>query len=300
MRVIGSMIFLGIVGVSFALFFLESHRTVAAVIPAQAPSVLKQEQPLRVWFFDVGQGDAILIEAPNGYQLLIDGGPDADVLSKLGSVMAPWDRTIDAVLLTHPHADHARGLISVLETYRVGAVYESGATADTGVMRALRDAFASEGAEHVLVDAAEHWESGGVSFDVLWPSIAVPNADPEDPNEMSIVLSVRYGDASLLLTGDALAQDESTFGALSGDVDVLKIGHHGSASSTSEALLDLISPETAVISVGQDNRYDHPHPATIRRLSEHAIRILRTDIDGDVLLTSDGGEPVIAPAPLPF
>ncbi len=276
-----------------AIFFVrESHA------PPAVPFVSSGE--LRVWFFDVGQGDSIFIETPDHHQILVDGGPSQEVLSKLGQVMQPWDRSIDAIVLTHPHKDHVAGLDSVLDRYDVAAVYDGGAMARTGEMDAFEaDTIAEHAATKHLV-AGDRFAYGDVTLDVLAPMHAIAGTYPKDPNEASVVMLLTYHDTTLLLTGDAPADVEHDILPEVGDVDVLKVGHHGSRTSSSTEFLDAVTPEFAIISDGIDNSYGHPHPATLQRLDDRHVRIERTDLDGDILLTSTGGEPTVEPSPLPF
>lgn len=258
-----------------------------------------RDQALRVWFFDVGQGDATLIETPSGKQILIDGGPDQMVLQKLPQAMWPWDRSLDAIVVTHPDADHITGLVSVLERYQVDAIYETGVRGGTSVITELSVAIDEEEAKRHIARAGQSFEYDGVVFDILWPTQQVV-ATEKDRNNTSIVLRVRYGDTTILLTGDAEADAETMFGKRAGDVDVLKVGHHGSRTSTSNFFLQAVTPEYAIISSGEDNRYGHPHPIVLSRLRDVGTRVWRTDTDGDIKLTSDGHTYSLAPALLPF
>lgn len=274
------------------LFVREAHA------PPAEPFVSSGE--LRVWFFDVGQGDAIFIETPDRHQILVDGGPSQAVLSKLGQVMPPWDRSVDAIVLTHPHLDHVAGLVSALDRYDVAAIYDGGALARTGAMDAFGEDSIAEGAAIDRLVAGDRFVYGDVTIDVLAPIKAVDGTYPKDPNEASVVLLLTYRDTTILLTGDATDDVERDILSTVGDIDVLKVGHHGSRTSSSTEFLDDVTPEFAVISCGIDNSYGHPHPATIQRLEDRHVRIKRTDLDGDILLTSTGGEPTVEPSPLPF
>ncbi len=251
----------------------------------------------RVWFFDVGQGDATLLISPKGERLLIDGGPDQSVLSKLGTILPPWDRRIDAVLLTHPDADHMLGLISVLEFYDVQQVYVSGEEAQNAFFKAWSKRLQEEQATVIKLKQGEEFKFGGLDVHVLWP-----RADREDfsRNNQSIVLDVHYGDTSILLTGDLEEEGETELLAIVKPIDVLKAGHHGSLSSSSYAFVQKTKSDFSIISAGLDNRYGHPHPTVLERLKDVGSRIFRTDLDGDILLSSFGGEPVVKEKPLPF
>lgn len=269
----------------FLFFFLTSAAWLRA-------GHIFSDQRLIVWFFDVGQGDAIFIESPDGRQILIDGGTGSLVLEKLSRVMPFWDRSLDAVLLTHPHADHIGGLISVLERYRVERVYTTGslyATTETEeFLRRLND-----GEEVVIVDGPVTLELGrGTTLEIIAPVESLRNVRVDDPNNASIAGVLRYGEINVLLTGDLGGRaEQGLLTRLKETVDVLKVGHHGSQTSTSADLLKATKPVAAIISVGADNSYGHPHAATLDRLKEFGVTVLRTDLDGDIRLTSDGTDP---------
>ncbi|MBI4435233.1 MBL fold metallo-hydrolase [Candidatus Uhrbacteria bacterium] len=259
-----------------------------------------QEQPLRVWMLDVGQGDAFFIEFPTGEQMLIDGGPDDSVLAKLGSLLLPWDRTLDAVLLTHPDADHITGLVRVLDRYEVDTVYETGIRAHTPYDEAFVDTLGTIMSDRTLLITGDTIEIGDVTLTIVWPDDSLVDTYPETRNNYSINLLLEYGETTMLLTGDSEAIVEESVGPRVGDIDVLKVGHHGSFTSTSWEFLQTITPEIALISLGRENLYGHPHPTVIQRLEDIGATIFRTDLHHDVLLMSYGGEPVVEPSPLPF
>ncbi len=282
------------------LLVLASFMVIVSFMETHATFTQSADRELRVWFFDVGQGDATFIEFPNGEQMLIDGGPDRSVLAKLGSVMSPFDRTIDAVLLTHPDADHLTGFVDVFQRYDVKQIYETGVKSSTGQAKAVDEAASREKADEKIVRAGEDYDFGKVKVRVLWPTQKGIEDAGAERNNSSIVLLLTYGDTSLLLTGDAEKEAETQFVMDTQDVDLLRVGHHGSDSSTSKTLLDVARPEYAIISVGENNRYGHPDPGVVARLKDREVDIFRTDQDGDILLRSWGGEPVLVPSPLPF
>jgi len=269
------------------------------VIAYSALFARMETQGLKVWFFDVGQGDAIFIETPNGQQILVDGGPNNSILQKLSSVMWPWDHTIDAIVVTHPDADHITGLVSVLERYQVKTVYETGVRGGTTMIQAFDRAIVEEQSQNNFVREGQSYNWDGVQVFVRWPTEEAVKIQ-KDRNNTSIVLELVYGDTSILLTGDAEETIEEEVGFSVGDIDVLKVGHHGSKTSTSVQFLKAISPEVAVIPVGADNSYGHPHPIILERLKQVGASILRTDLDGDILFVSDSENYHVSPAFLPF
>ncbi|MDP3735619.1 MAG: ComEC/Rec2 family competence protein [bacterium] len=246
---------------------------------------------LSVAFLDVGQGDAALIESPTGRQVLIDGGPGRSVLRALGRTMPFFDRSIDVVIATHPDQDHIGGLPEVLARYRVSHILEPGVAADTAVYGAFAESVRIEGAEHILARRGQKIELGGGAYlDILFPD---RDAGGLETNTASVVLKLTYGATSFLLTGDSPKQIEEYLAALDGealDVDVLKAGHHGSKTSTSDYLLGLASPAYAVISAGHDNRYGHPHREVLDALARFGVKPLGTYERGTIIFESDGRE----------
>lgn len=246
---------------------------------------------VQIHVLHVGQGDAIFIELPDTTQILIDGGPDATVLRELSDVMGPFDRFIDVVIATHPDADHIGGLPDVLARYDVGTIVDSGIEKDTLLYRDWIDAIAREGAEIIIADKVKRLTFGDTAFlDILWPQDSYLGMAPGATNEYSIVTKFTYGSVSVLLTGDIERSTEQRLiasGVLE-DIDILKVAHHGSKTSTTAALLEAIQPELALISVGERNRYNHPSDLVLSRLAERGIETLRTDLMGRITIESDG------------
>ncbi len=250
---------------------------------------------LHVYALDIGQGDAILVVTPNGRRMLVDGGPSPSaVLDQLGRRFAPWDRRLDVVVLTHPDADHVGGLPAVMEGYRVAHVLDPGLEAggpDAEAWRAVTAAVVATGAEVHLARAGGSVvldEAVGVRADLVWPPEPPFTETERLTNDNSVVLRLRYGVVSFLLTGDLETPAEAAL--LRRGVDlrapVLKAGHHGSATSTSDPFLAAVAPWLALISVGADNRFGHPAPETLERLA--TIPVWRTDQRGTVEVITDG------------
>ena len=245
---------------------------------------------LTVEVFDVGQGDAVFIRTPDGQNLLVDGGPDGQVIEQeLGEALPFWDRKLDMVLLTHPDSDHLSGLISVVERYDVGQVVESPVEAETELSEAWRALLDEKDVPYREVEAGGWVDLGrGASLQILGPPEQAITGTSADRNNNSLVLKLTWGGISFLLTGDIEAAGEATL--LDERVDlratVLKVAHHGSAYSTSQALLDAVRPVVSVISVGADNDFGHPAPSTLERLDDTIV--YRTDQQGDVTFSTDG------------
>lgn len=245
---------------------------------------------LTVAFLDIGQGDSIYIEGPNGNQILIDGGPNAAVLRQLPKVMPLFDRSIDVVVATHPDADHIGGLVDVFERYKVSYFIEPGIPNDTAPYFALQEKIEIEkdlvevvARRGMVVDLGR-----GVALRILFPDRDVSGIET---NTGSIVARLEYGQTSVLLTGDSPISIESylvSLGAEDLHSTILKLGHHGSRTSTSEAYVEAVSPDVAIISAGKDNRYGHPHKEVIGILSELMVPYRNTSEEGTIVFTSNG------------
>lgn len=245
---------------------------------------------LEVTFFDVGQGDAIFIEAPGRQQFLIDGGPSSIILEKLGQEMPFWDRSIDWIILTHPEKDHLAGLLEVLKSYKVENILWTGVVRNTSEYKEWQKLIKEEGAKIFIAGSVSRTvlDVSRTVLDVLYPFESLEWEEMKDSNDSSIIARLVFGKTSFLFTGDATQSVEKQLSRLAGqlDSDVLKVGHHGSKTSTSKEFVEAVSPEIAVISVGKNNTYGHPRQETLDNLA--GIKIFRTDLDGDIKIISDG------------
>jgi competence protein ComEC len=239
---------------------------------------------VQVHYIDVGQGDSILIVSPEGKVMLIDGGvggsPALEYLSIKGI------DHIDLMVATHPHADHIGGLIDVLDALKVSEVVTNGQPTTTKTYENFLDGIAKAKAVYREMKRGDTLTLGSLTFDVLSPE--GPGGD--DLNEGSLVLRLAYGKVAFLFTGDAGYAAEA--GMLAADEDVqaqiLKVGHHGSSSASSPDFLAAVHPEVAVYSCGVGNSYGHPHAETIAALGQAGALIYGTDVNGTVVVTSDG------------
>jgi len=243
---------------------------------------------LTVTFLDVGQGDAILIRSPAGHRILVDGGPSGDAVSEALDRHLPfWDRHLDLVVLTHPDRDHLAGLVTVIERHDVDRALLPPPADDFPAYAAWREALERE---HVPTDEAVAGEwidlGGGAWLSVLHPPPEGLLDAEEDDN--GVVLKLTLGEASFLLTGDLGEKGETYLTNRHADLHatVLKVAHHGSAGSTSPDFLAAVQPLTAVVAVGQDNRFDLPSADTLTRLSPRPV--FRTDVHGDIEISTDG------------
>ena len=248
-------------------------------------------EPLRVTFFDIGQGDAALIRTPAHQNILIDGGPDSSVMAKLGRAL-PWtDHTIDLVVLSHPHADHVAGLVPVLQHYRVRHVLIAGVLHTTPdyieFLKLIKE-------KHIPVTIAQAGQTinlnGGVALDVLWPTVSYETKTVSEIHITCVVIKLRFGSARALFTGDLPLEEERALAATGVDLkaQILKVGHHGSRTSSSEEFIRAVAPEAAIIPVGRRNHYGLPDEDVLARLSRLVPHVYRTDESGDVSFVSDG------------
>jgi competence protein ComEC len=275
-----------IVGVAIIVLTLASVGIWYAVVRADHHGILT------VSFLSVGQGDAIVIEAPSGRKVLIDGGPDAGVLRQLGAVLPWYDRSIDVVIPTHPDADHITGLIDVLERYKASYVIQSSVLGSTPVWDTLERAIATSAQKGTQVLTARRGQvidlGDGAYLEVLSPDRNVPHIDT---NDGCVVTRLVYGTTSFMLSCDAPQHIEEYLAYLDGaglHSDVLKAGHHGSKTSSSLLFVGLVNPTYAVYSRGCNNKYGFPHEETIATFRQFGIPTLDTCTDGNVTFESDG------------
>lgn len=246
---------------------------------------------LSISFLNIGQGDAIYIEAPNGRQIMVDGGPDGAVLREMSKVMPMFDRSIDAILITNPDKDHIGGFIPILEKYKVSSLIEPGTISPSDTFKAVQGLAKEKGLEHnyarrgmnIMLDKEKN-----VYLEVLFPDRDVSKLAT---NDGSIVAKLVYGDTSVLLQGDSPQNIEKYLVTLNRgelDADILKVGHHGSQTSTSKEYVEAVMPDYAVISCGAGNKYGHPHQEVLKTLDDLNVPILRTDTTGRISFESDG------------
>lgn len=261
---------------------------------------------VKIYFFDVGQGDAIFVEMPDGKQILIDGGRNDKVVEKLNKVMPFWDREIDMMIATHADADHITGLVPALLHYDFETIIWNGVEAETKVFQEWKEAADAEGAEiivgkccmRVTLSESAFFEilypfspplevggGGGQDFSQIPPSLPfLGGGTTLSQNNYSLVIRFVHGNDSFLFAGDIERQVEHELVAQNFNLksDILKVPHHGSKTSSSELFLKKVQPQIAVISVGRNNPYGHPYEAILQRLEKHDIGIRRTDKEGDI------------------
>ena len=274
-----------------ALLALAVLFSFGACAPADTPAAAAGEGELTVTYFDVGQADAILISLPDGRFIQIDGGNDGDGDALVPALRERGVKTLNFVVGTHPHADHIGGLDELVEAFDVGKVYlPRTAASDTPDTRTYENLLETVRDKGLKISQAK---AGTVLLDEpgLRLACVAPAADGyDDLNDYSAVLRLTYGEHSFLFTGDAGEASEGEMLQSGQDLraDVLKVGHHGSDTASTEAFLRAVKPEFAVISCGEGNSYGHPHAQAVARLQATGAQILRTDLCGTVTARSDG------------
>ncbi|MFH1291738.1 MAG: MBL fold metallo-hydrolase [bacterium] len=253
-----------------------------------------REQQFQVVFFNVGQGDSALIKFENGQKMLVDCGPDKKVLAKLGENLPFYDRAIDFLLITHFDLDHYGGCIDVLKRYKVENIITNGGNKPADkYWQAWDMSRKNEQSNEIIISQISTWEIADSKLEFLWPDLDDESNTPslkKDSNNQSIVFRLVHSSTTILFTGDMEEKVEkilvesycsSTCPAL--ESKILKAGHHGSGSSSSEGFLRSVSPQKAIISTGK-NSFGHPSLRVLRKLERQSIEILRTDELGDIII----------------
>ncbi len=254
--------------------------------PVKEPVTEPMEQ-LVVSFLDVDQGDSIFLEFPGGKTMLIDAGERYESDEVLSYIKRRGHKKLDYVLCTHPHADHIGGMSDVINRLEIGEIFMPKASHNTKTFERLLTAIQTKGLSITTAKAGVDIEpEPGVFLEFLAPV----SASYQDLNNYSAVLRLSYGNHSFLFTGDAESQVEQQILGSGKEISaqVLKVGHHGSDTSSTAAFLDAVQPQYAVISCGEDNRYGHPHRETLEKLRARNIKVYRTDEDDTIRAITDG------------
>lgn len=255
--------------------------------PAPPQTTEKASGGLKVHFLDVGQADSILVQIPNDQSMLVDAGNNADGTSVVSYLNQQGIKKIDYLIGTHPHEDHIGGMDNVIRSFDIGQVFMPRATTTTKTFEDVLLAIKQKGLKITTAKAGVTvLEQGNLKVNFVAPV----GSGYEDMNNWSAVTRIQYGDTAFLLTGDAEAQSEEEMLASGGNLkaDVLKVGHHGSISSTTPSFLKMVAPKYAVISVGTGNDYGHPHKETLTKLKNAGVQVYRTDMNGTIVFVSDG------------
>lgn len=238
---------------------------------------------LQIYYFDVGQADSILI-LNNDTSMLIDAGNNAD-----GPLLVDYIKNklkinkIDIVVGTHPHEDHIGGIDDIINNFDIGDVYLPEVITTTKTFEDMITAIENKDLAISVPEIGEKFKLGEADFEIIYTG-----TDDKDLNATSIIINMLYGEKSYLFTGDTTEEVEATILNKNIDIDVLKVAHHGSRYSSSYEFLNIATPEFAIVSVGEENSYEHPHIEAINRIKKHTNNIYMTKDVGTIHLTSDG------------
>jgi len=244
---------------------------------------------LRVCFLNVGQGDSILIKSPQGKNILIDGGPNANLIHQLGNRHSYQNHQIDILILTHAHADHYYGLIEIVKRYNIKLILWCGIDAYNSdylyfkkLIQNLNTKIALLGQEYIL--------DSDLKIKIFYPTHYLTEEKTTDLNNTSVSLILSYGEIDFWLAGDLTCEGEEEIlkQNIPLEAEIYKANHHGSRWSNCDDILDKLKPEIAIIQSGIDNSFGHPHSETLERIEERSIEILRNDELGDIWIYSDG------------
>ena len=269
---------------------MESKLTLAVLLIAigSMASLLLREVALlpdghlHTHILDIGQGDSILLVSPSGSQIIVDGGPDLSALERIAEYMPFFDRTIELLVLTHTDLDHIAAFPEILRRYHIERILMTGIETDQARYESALQEIFTQKTPVILADPAKDIRfSDGLTLDVVWPPSSVFGSRPKKTNNTSIVLRALFGTGSVLLTGDIERDAEMAILATGADIrsDVLKVPHHGSKTSSSTGFLLAVRPLRAVISLGRDNSYGHPHASVLDRFAFFHIPVRRTDLE---------------------
>lgn len=249
------------------------------------PVINEVTSDLQIYYFDVGQADSILI-LNNDTAMLIDAGNNAD-----GPLLVDYIKNklkinkIDIVVGTHPHEDHIGGIDDIINNFDIEDIYLPEVITTTKTFEDMITAIENKDLAISIPEKGERFKLGEAEFEVIYTG-----TNDKDLNATSIIINMLYGEKTYLFTGDTTEEVEDTILNQNIDIDVLKVAHHGSRYSSSYEFLKIATPEYAIVSVGEENSYEHPHQEAINRIKKHTNNIYMTKDVGTILLTSDGKE----------
>lgn len=282
-KLVSSFIILIIVGI-FYLFQNYPTSEISENINKRINEVpVTSEERLEVTFIDVGQADSILLEN-EGHYMLVDAGNNEDGPKLVNYLKNQNIHQFDYVIGTHPHEDHIGGLDNIIEGFDINTFYMPDVITTTKTFEDVLDALGEKNMTLSIPKTNATFKLGDATVKVLYVGIE----DESDLNDTSIVLKVTYQNVSFLLTGDASTKVEEKLNPADLESTVLKVGHHGSVTATNEKFLNTVNPKYAIISVGENNQYEHPHTTVLNTLAAHNITTYRTDQDGTIKVITDG------------
>ncbi|WP_282804692.1 ComEC/Rec2 family competence protein [Clostridium tetani] len=254
-------------------------------IGEQSPTSKSNNGILKVHYINVGQGDSILVQQDNE-NMLIDAGPNSSSEKLVNYLKQNGIKEIKYLVATHPHEDHIGGMNKVINNFKVESIYMPKKIANTKTFKNMVEAMKKNNLKAKTPRVGDKINLGDAKFTILWPN----EQEQSNTNNYSIVLKGQYGENTFLFTGDAEQLAEKSILRNNTDIraEVLKLGHHGSSTSTSDKFLEKVNPKYAVASCEKGNSYGHPHREIVKKLKDKNIKLYRTDENGDIVLISDG------------
>lgn len=268
-------------------FFIAALFLIGISLTAKVP---EENFPAMFYFFDVGQGDAELIKIGKDKEILIDGGPDSKVVNEIDKVLSPFDHEIEAIIISHMHADHIAGLNYVLDRKKIGKIYLFDPNYDSPDAETLVQKIKEKNIPVEKIEKGKELSLYGLSAKLLWPPDGYVS---ENLNNTSAGFSANFESCRLLFMGDLPAKIQESINENFSKINVLKVAHHGSKDGTSNKLIEKLAPDFAVIEVGKDNKFGHPAPSTLEKLK--SSRIVRTDQSGTIRFGCDGQNTLLLP-----
>lgn len=262
----------------------ESSSSDTETIPSDSYATTNNSEQLRVHFIDIGQADSTFVELGNGQTMLIDAGRSGDANTIINYIKKLQYSSIDYVVATHPHDDHIGGMASVLNSFDIGKMYMPKQAHTISAFENMLNVIENKNIDLYTAKAGVNITTNGIiKIDIL-----APFADSySNINNCSAIVKLTYGKTVMIFTGDSEKEIETQLNTSNIDADVLKVGHHGSKTSSATSFIKAVSPEIAVISVGEGNSYGHPHAETITLLNQVGADIYRTDEQGNIVITAD-------------
>lgn len=252
-------------------------------------------------FLDVGQGDSIFIETPNGYQVLVDAGPNSNVTRSLSKFLPYYDRSIDLLIATHSDSDHIAGFVDIIQRFKIDYYAKNFVEDDDALNMEVVRLLENEKINQIFLKSGDKIildKENEIYLNILWPP---KDYEIEDNNDNSVITQLVYGEVSFLLTGDASIEVEEKLVDVFAQTaqtsqtqeqviksNILKAGHHGSNTSSSESFVQIVNPDYVIISAGKDNKFGHPHKEMIEIFNNQKIKILETSVLGSIHFQSDG------------
>lgn len=241
--------------------------------------------PNSITFLDVGQGNATLLQTSDSYQILIDAGPDNTGLSQISQLIPITDKTIELAIITHPHADHLVGFNYILSQYQINTLLYTNVDYQEDNYQYLKEQMQTQNVRQIYANNKYSIKLSNIQIKLLYPFTDIQNQKFDELNNSSIAMQIISPTKTILITGDLHADIEQQLIDRYGSTlhsDILVVGHHGSKTSTCDQFLNTVDPETVIISAGIDNKFNHPSPETIDKLTRKNIEIKRTDLDGNI------------------